>query len=877
MRTELAAAAGALAAAAVLLVPGLGPDPAILRPVDPTDVPGIEKVPNQVFWAQRAFPLGEIPAGRIESARLAARERPVARRGAAAWTFRGPTNIGGRITDLAVDPTDADVVFAATAEGGVIRTLDGGASWTPLFDDQPSLSMGAVAIAASQPATIYAGTGEPNGGAGSVVYGGTGVYRSDDRGDTWTPVGLEATGAIGRIRVDPQDPDRVFVAAVGDLWGPSTDRGVYRSLDGGATWEKVLYVNTSTGAVDLVMRPDDPDVLFATTWTRFRRAEYFDYGGSGCAVYRSDDGGDTWSIVGGGLRPPSSTGGRIGISLCDANPDVMHVADALRTGEFNGLYRSVDGGVSWDRVNDGAILDVYRRAANWCGNVRTNPVNGDEIWVLGIDIWRSVDAGDSWQQVTGMHVDHHAMAFGPGPSPRIYEGNDGGVHRSDDNGVTWELLPDQPIAQAYRLAVDPDDPDRLTLGLQDNGTQRTVTGSTDDWQIIAGGDGMQPLVRSDAGANDLWAASQYENLYYSANDGVTWFWANNGIALTDRMPWNLPHVFDPTDSGTRYCGTHRVYRNTTSTSWEPISGDLTGGTHLGWQGQVNGVLTAINASPVDGDVIWTGSDDGVVSVTVDGGATWTEMGGPAARAASGENLASRAGVPIPERWVTAVRPDPVVRERCYVTVSGFRWNESMPRVYRTDDLGATWASIAGDLPDAPANDLAIDPGNPDHLFVATDVGVFETHNGGASWVTAGEGLPNVVTSQLLLDAPRGLLHAGTFGRGFWTLPVSPTVGVVDAAPSPAALRVSAPVPSPTTGATSFAVEADPGRTGTVDVITVSGRRVWTGRLRTDAGGRAEIRWPGHDHRGDPVASGVYYARVALDGGPVTGRSIVVRR
>ncbi len=670
----------------------------------------------------------------------------------ATWIQRGPTNIGGRITDIAVHPLDSDIVYAGAAEGGVLRSVDAGQTWTPLFDDQLAISIGAIAIDPVNPDVIYVGTGEVNPGGGSVAYGGAGLFRSSDQGDTWELIGLEDSGSIGRIRIDPTDPDRIFVAVMGFLWETNPDRGVYRTTNRGTTWERVLFVDSETGCVDLIMRPDDPDVLYAAMWERLRQPEYYDYGGPGCAVYRTTDGGDTWAQVAGGLRTPSVDGGRIGLSLCALQPDVMHAVYADRIGYFDGLYRSTDGGFTWSQTNDGTLSNAFASYGWWFGNVRTHPVNPDTIFVLGLGFYRSTNGGSSYSGADGgMHVDHHGLDFGPGPNPVIYEGNDGGVYRSTNGGTAWTKLGDLPVTQVYRVALDASNVSARYLGAQDNGTCRTLTGDTDNWVMIFGGDGFQPLVHP-TNSSHIWAQYQYGNLRFSSNGGSSWSNATGGINPSDRRNWNSPLIQDPTDADRRYLGTDKVYWSASNTSWTAISPDLTGGPHLGNSGQVSGTLTTLAVSSLDGDVIWAGSDDGYVQVSTNGGGTWTDV-----------------SAVLPVRWVTSVRADPFSPETAYVTISGFRWAEPLPHVFRTTDLGANWEAIAGNLPEAPANDFLADPNHAWRYFVATDVGVYESWNGGISWSAMGAGLPNVVVTSLALDPGNQELFAGTYGRSVFSI------------------------------------------------------------------------------------------------------------
>ncbi len=808
------------------------------------------KTPNPWFFLERAYPLGEIPKDAWRAAQLQAWQMrsEVAERGdRGAWIFRGPNNIGGRITDLAVDPTDASRVFAGAAEGGVLRTTDSGQHWTPLFDQQATLSIGALALDPVDPHIVYAGTGEVNPGGGSVAYGGVGLLRSTDSGDTWSSIGLEETGSIGRVRIDPTNPQRIYVAAMGNLWAKGNERGVFRSTDGGSSWEKVLFVSDSTGAVDLLIRPGQPNTIFASMWERIRRPRAYRYGGITCGVYKSTDGGDTWALVGGGLPSPSNNIGRIGLALCASQPDMMYAVYADRTGYFAGVYRSTNGGTSWSRVNDGALNSVFSSFGWWFGNIRVHPNDPNRVWVLGVPLYRSTNGGSSWSDVSGsMHVDHHAMEFGPGENPVIYEGNDGGIYRSTNGGSSWTMFPDQPITQIYRVALDAHNANALYGGAQDNGTVRTLTGNLNDWVMIYGGDGFQPLVHP-VNSNRIWAQYQYGSLNYSSNGGSSWTGATNGISSGDRFNWNTAVRFDPTNPDRMFYGTQRVYRSTNGTSWTAISPDLTGGAGGGGQGQVYGTLTTLDASPLDAQVIWAGADDGHVQVTTNGGSSWTDV-----------------SAELPDRWVTSVKPSPHDRATCVVTISGFRWNSPLPHVYRTTDLGATWTAIAGNLPEAPANDIILDPLHASRMYVATDVGVFETRNGGESWSVLGGNLPMVVVTSLAFEPLSRTLVAGTYGRSFFSYGVDQ---VSDVALEPQAISaLLAPEPNPSSDGCWIRLARPIGAAATAEIFSVAGRRV---RQLAIAEGAERVRWDGRDERGHAAGAGTYLCRVA-SGGTVIG-------
>ena len=772
------------------------PDPTLARFGDPGQ-PGVMgpgegpgegpgKQPSSWFFEQRAFPKGRIdmaavrraraglavqgagggpvvdPANgrgdlvgkrRSGGARVSAQKRTPPGRSAAlpAWTQRGPNNIQGRVTDIAVDPGNNQVAYVAAAEGGIFRTTDSGETWTPMFDFEESLSMGAVAIDPLNPNVIYAGTGEVNPGGGSLAYGGAGIYRSSDFGITWTNIGLANSGSIGRIVIHPFNPDVIHVAVMGHLWTGGPERGIYRTTDGGNTWARVLFIDGTTGCVDIIQRPDDPDVLYAAMWQRIRQPEYYDYGGPGCGVYRSTNGGVSWTLVGNGLPVPSADTGRIGLAICDSDPDVMCAVYADRTGFFDALYRTEDGGVSWFQTNDSSLSNAFSSFGWWFGNVRIDPFDPTVIFVIGLRMYRSGDSGQSWSQVgNNMHVDHHAMDFGALPGDNLYCGNDGGVYLSSDGVNFVKTTGDFPITQAYRIATRPWNPLALWIGTQDNGTSQDLSGDG-DFDFILGGDGFEPLPHL-LDPSRIWAQWQYGGLAYSSNGGGSFQSATGG--LSGRFGWNAPHTVDPADPETRYFGSHRVFRNSGDLNWNSISQDLTGGPHLNNNGQVRGTLTAIAVSPLDSDVIWSGSDDGYVHVTLDGGNSWTDVS---------------AG--LPARWVTSIRPDANQPGKACLTLSGFRWGESLSQVYRTEDFGQSWTSIGDMIPDAPCNDILVDPADDQRYFVATDFGVYSSEDAGESWARYGAGLPNVVVNDLSFLPSTRELFAGTYGRSIFSIPV----------------------------------------------------------------------------------------------------------
>jgi photosystem II stability/assembly factor-like uncharacterized protein len=712
--------------------------------------------PSDWFFAQRAYPYGEVNLEAYREAvevAIELRRKSPARFSNYTWTQEGPTNIGGRITDLAVDPRDRDVIYAGAASGGVLKSTDGGQTWTPLFDEQPTLSIGALAIDPVDPDILYVGTGEANAGGGSVTYGGFGMFKSTDGGSSWENIGLEDTRYIGRIIVDPSNPDRVFAAALGTLFSSNSDRGVYRTTDAGVTWEQVLFVSDSTGAADIRQDPTNPDVLYASMWERIRRRSSRSYGGVTSGVYKTTDGGDSWALLTNGLPGGTYDVGRMGLALSAADPSIVYAVVADNVGYLKGLYKSTNSGDSWVRTNDGDLVSgvFYSSYGWWFGFIKADPVDPDVLFAHGIWLYKTTNGGYSWNAIgTSMHVDHHAQFIDPNDPDWTVEGNDGGVYISTNAGGSWVKSIDLPITQFYTGEIDYLNPERYYGGAQDNGTVRTWTGGMDDWEGIYGGDGFCVLV-DPTNSNTIYAEYQYGQLAKSTNGGYYWSQVLDGIDYSDRRNWNTPVVMDPSDPNRLYYGTYRVYRtNNGARDWISISDDLTDGPSGG--NLVFNTVTTIAVAPSNPQVIYAGTDDGNVRVTFNGGQSWNDI-----------------AADLPERWVTRVAVDPDDFMKAYVTISGFRWDSPLPHVYTTSDNGINWIDISGDLPEVPVNDIVLDPLDTDYLYIGTDVGVFTSTNGGNSWESINEGFPMVPVTDLVLHPPTRTLAAATYGRSMFSV------------------------------------------------------------------------------------------------------------
>ncbi len=821
---------------------------------DPVAAEASERRPSEWGWLQRTYPHFQADADAYRVALLQAQtlKQVAGKRRAAPWVFAGPTNIGGRISDVAFDPQEPNTVYAGAATGGVFKSIDRGVTWGPIFDDQAVLTVGDIAVDPVNPETIYVGTGEANGGHNN--FAGGGVYKSIDGGTTWQFMGLEATVSIGRIRVHPTNPERVYVAAVGSYFGPHPERGLYRSDDGGATWDNVLFVNDTTGVIDVVMRPDDPDVLLAATWQRSRTVNGAELYGPGSGVYRSTDGGDTWERLGAqqGLPDPSVQTdslppprvGRIGLALCRDQPDVMY---ALYNDGFShlGLYRTDDGGDAWYRVDPNNQLPEGMSNFSWYfGQVRVHPENPD--WVYVMDVWfmRSFNGGQSWTRQTGTHVDHHALAFAPDNPDVLVNGNDGGIALSENNGSSWTRVDELPVTQFYEIAYDPSLPERFYGGTQDNGVWRTTTGALDDWEQLMVGDGFYVIVDPDD-SETIYMETQFGNLVRQTPGqfGLQQVPALTGINLSEKRNWSTPVVLDPNDSSVLYYGTNRVYRSVNKAgSWSPISGDLTkqSGTSL------LGSITAIAVAPANSDVLFAGTDDGNVWVTEDYGVAW-----------------SNVTEGLPNRWVTRIAVDPLDDRIAYVTFSGLKWRSPQPHVFRTVDRGATWEDISSNLPDAPVNAFAIDPLRPDELYLGSDIGAFASYNAGGSWEPLDEGMPAVPVNDLKINPHTRVLIAGTHGRSMYTLQLDRLATSIDDLPDEAApFSMEAVFPNPFTTVAHVSVQLDRAAPVRVAVYDALGRNVRTLHDGVLPAGIQRVTWDGNDASGRRVAAGTYFVRAA---------------
>ncbi|MEL6273596.1 MAG: T9SS type A sorting domain-containing protein [Bacteroidota bacterium] len=761
-------------------------------------------LPSDYFYRQRAFPDGRIHQQAYQDAIAQYQQAVAAKSSAEDWTQVGPLNVGGRISALAVRQTTTnEFIYAGAASGGIFRSANGGQEWVPIFDQQLALSIGCITLDPHNESSLYVGTGEPNAGGGSIAYEGTGIYHSNDDGDTWVSLGLANTGSIARIAIDPIDPDRIFAAAMGTLYEDSSDRGIYRSLDGGQTWENVLFVNARTGGLNVAIHPNDPQIVYAVLWERYRRPNERNYSGPGSGIYRSDDGGATWSEIDNGL--PTGDLNRIGFAMASSNPSRLYASVAHFGGSLAGIFTSSNGGESWIPLTTASLTTVGFEW--WFNELVVDPEDESQLWRLGFNVNKLSLGDNGWTDVfPGVHVDQHALWIDPTNTNRVLLGNDGGVFESLDGGASYDHFINLPITQFYAIEVSELDTDRRFGGSQDNGTQRTLNGGDTDWELIFGGDGFRVLV-DPTNQNFVYAESQFGGIGRSINGGSSFLDGTNGIS-EGFSNWNTPIVFDPSNPATLYTGTDRVYRSDNrAVLWEAISPSLIGPNPVSGNLVFN-TITAIGISPVDQNIIWAGLDNGRLWITEDEGFNWEDV-----------------SAALPNRWVTSVTPHPELANTAYATLSGFRWNETTAHVYRTDDGGQTWAGLEGNLPDVPVNELIIDSATLD-LIIATDVGVYRSTDDGVSWSVLGSGLPAVVVSDLRFHAGERMLYAGTYGRSMFRIQLD---------------EVSA-TNKPTSGLTHFNLAPNPARGWTHLKLNLTQSAQITPRLR-DAAGKMIKQYP----------------------------------
>jgi photosystem II stability/assembly factor-like uncharacterized protein len=732
------------------------------------------------------------------------------------WQYLGPTNISGRATDIAVaDRGGARRIYAAYATSGVWKTDDNGATWQPIFEQYASTSIGDLAVAPSNPDIVWVGTGEANLFRASMA--GAGVYKSTDAGRTFAHAGLTDTQTISRIVVHPTNPDTVYLAASGHEWTDNETRGVFKTTDGGRTWTKVFYRSPRTGAIDLVMDPSEPETLYAAMWQRVRRKwsdprveSGYDEGG----VWKTTDGGKTWIDASAGL-PAAQFRGRIGLDVSRSNPNVLYAfvdnydqgrppregeRDAYTRPIFESriksaeIYRSDDKGKSWRKVTENNdYMMGHSGTYGWVfGQIRVDPTDENTIYTLGLALNVSRDAGKTFSELRGMHGDHHGLWIDPANPSILYDANDGGLYRSSDAGKTWTYDASAGGVQFYNVTLDTSTPVWAYGSVQDYGSRRGTVDMSKGrenipavaWSNAPGGEGSNHAV--DPTNNDIiYSHGFYGNFTREDLSQRTQAARGEGApaqgqgqgrgrgrpGVTNIRPpaieggpdlraqWMAPVIASKHDPATIYTGFQFVFRSTNrGDAWERISPDLSSNdpsqmllkssSAIPYQ-----TIVALAESPQRANVLYAGTDDGKLHVTMDLGKTWTE---------STKSLPSR-------KWISRIEPSRHTEGTLFVSQRGREDDDFAPYVYKSTDNGKTFTSIAANLPAGPVNVIREDPVDPNTLYVGTDFGAFVSTNGGRDWQVLGSNLPSTQVSDLQVHPRDHVIVISTYGRGMWAM------------------------------------------------------------------------------------------------------------
>ncbi len=761
----------------------------------------------------------------------------------------GPTVMSGRVVDLDVNPDNPIEFYVAYASGGLWYTNNNGSSFSPVLDSSDTQNVGDIAVN-WQSGTIWVGTGENNASRSS--YAGIGLLRSDDKGESWQYMGLADSHHIGRILINPKNPDHLVVGVTGHLYTPNSERGVYTSTDGGQSWKQSLFINDHTGIIDLVSVPGDFNTLFAAAWDKDRKAWHFRGNGNGSAIYKSTDGGQSWkkiTVEGSGF--PTGEGiGRIGLAVYDENtvyavldnqyrrdkkaPE-MRGSGKLKKDDFKTMsveafnelrdeelktylkdnnfperytvkavrelmnknkispadlatyldsansllfefpvigaevYRSDDAGDSWRKMNEEYIDDLYYSYGYYFGQIRVDPNNKDRIYLAGVPLLKSGDGGKSFTNINGknVHADHHALWINPKNSGHLVNGNDGGVNISYDAGDHWIKNNSPSVGQFYAINVDYQEPYNVYGGLQDNGVWMGAHNAKidDAWhqtghnpfKSIMGGDGMQVQIdRTEP--NTVYTGFQFGNYYrLDLNDrSEKKIQPRNDLGQPAyRFNWQTPILLSPHNQQILYLGSNHLHRSMDrGDSWEAISGDLTKGAKDG--NVAYATITSISESPQQFGLIYAGTDDGQLQKTEDGGNSWQLLS---------------ASLP-PNLWVSEVLASKHSSDRVYVALNGYRNDDFSSYIYVSNDRGKSWENIATGIPDSPVNALAEDAGNSELLFAGTDNGLYVSFNGGEQWEVFQTGIPNVAIHDLMIQEEARHLLVGTHGRSIYKADIS---------------------------------------------------------------------------------------------------------
>lgn len=709
------------------------------------------------------------------------------------WQFLGPTNISGRVTDVeAVKPKGQNyTIWVATASGGVWKTENEGNTWISTFDDQVTTDIGDLAIDPKNPDIVWVGTGEANIFRSSMA--GCGIYKTTDGGETWKNMGLENTNTIGRVVINPENTDIIYVAASGNEWTTNPERGVYKTTDGGKTWKKVLYVDEMTGANDLVMDPTDPNTLYACTWQRVREKwgdprAYKGYTGNG--IWKTTDGGENWKEINTGL-PQADNRGRIGIDIAPSNPNILYIlldnyeiAFKAKAGETDSygrpkanvikgatIYKSFNKGESWTKTSGQGnemkkYMERHSGTYGWVfSQIRVDPQDENKIYTMGLFLNTSTDGGKTFKRESRIHMDHHALWIDPDNTDYILSGNDGGAYVTYDGGKNWKHFVDIPVIQFYNVGLDMGTPFKAYGSIQDHfsysgevnlnyGKNRIQAVS---WNNAPGGEGSTHVIDPN-NPGTVYSAGFYGSISRSdvskarrKNKNILPVMDEGDMPL--RGQWVAPFILSPHNSNILYHGMQYVFRSRDrGDTWERISPDLTFN-DVNKIGDISyQTLFTLSESPIKFGLIYAGTDDGRLHLTKNEGQDWKEI---------------LNGVPK-NKWISRVVASQYKLSRVYMTQNGKRDDDFQVYVWKSEDYGETWEDIAANIPLGPVNVIREDPRNPNILYLGTDIGVYISKDMGESWEVLGN-LPSTYVHDIAIHPRDNVMVIATHGRGMFAL------------------------------------------------------------------------------------------------------------
>ncbi|MBK7694229.1 MAG: T9SS type A sorting domain-containing protein [Saprospiraceae bacterium] len=682
------------------------------------------------------------------------------------WTQQGPGNIGARVSAVAIHPTNQNIIYVGFPNGGVFKTTNGGASWNAIFDNQATLMIGAIAIDPKNSETIYVGTGDPD--ISGYPFAGNGIYKSTDGGKNWTNMGLEATRIISEILVDPQDSKVIFVAAMGNPFEPGSERGLFKSSNGGVSWEKVLFISSQTGITNIAFKPGNSQVLYAASWERLRRDDTNVVEGPNSRIRRSKDGGKTWEVIHNGI--PDYPYSRIAIEVCKSNPEIIYARMVRNDTAFcnggqqiSGLYKSMDGGDNWQQVitdynNSGLPCDVLGGFGWYFGRIGVNPNNPNDIFLLGVDLYRSLDGGISWVRATPdwwtyeVHADKHEIEFFENGD--ILLGTDGGLYKLRKNSTEWEDLENIATTQFYRVAYNPNNPSYFYGGAQDNGTSTGNAQNINNWEAIYGGDGFLPAFHP-TDPNIYWCLTQNGGLNQTRDGGLGFERFTNG--LSGNRNWDFPYLLSSYSPDIMYCGANRIFKNYNllEANWKSISPSLT--TNGPYKIVSLPSITCMDESLINPKTLIAGTNNGNVWICKDSSSLWMNV-------TSG----------LPPGYVTSVKCSKENDSTFYVSLSNYRNNSLNSLILRSRNNGKSWESISGgELTEIPVYDLQIIEAKSDIIMAAaTLLGVYVTNDKSSNWKRVGDNMPLITVNDLDINIKNNQLIAGTYARSIMTFPLS---------------------------------------------------------------------------------------------------------